>query len=56
MALFGPTPRPEDLEAAALRERENELEAIAERERLTEAGVPRPHRIRGFFSRLRRKH
>jgi hypothetical protein len=52
----GPTPRPEQLEEEAMRERDLELDRIAERERAAEEAVPPRHRVRLFFARFRRKH
>jgi hypothetical protein len=50
----GPYPRPEPLEEEAVREREEELEGIAEQERASEEAVPRRRRW-AFLARLRRK-
>jgi methionine synthase II (cobalamin-independent) len=55
MSWLGSYPRPEELEEAAVREREHELEATAEAERASEEAVPRRHRVRRIFSRLRRR-
>jgi len=46
-------PPAEPLQHDAVRERQHELDAIAERERTAESAVPRRHRLRSFFSRLR---
>lgn len=52
---FGPYPRPEALEEEALREREHELEDVAERERVSETAVPHRHPVRRLFAQFRRK-
>jgi hypothetical protein len=52
----GPYPRPEELEQAAVQEREHELDDAAEHERIKEEGVPRRHPFRALLAKLRRKH
>ena len=51
-----PYPRPEDLEQAAIHEREHELDTAAERERIAEEAVPPRHPFRRLLARLRRHH
>jgi len=48
-------PPAEPLQHDAVRERQHELDAIAERERASEDAVPRRHPVRRFFARFRRK-
>ena len=55
MGLAGWDPHSEPLEEDAARERNKELDAIAERERISESAVPHQHPVRRFFARLRRK-
>ena len=49
-------PPAEPLQHDAIRLREQELEAAAERERASETGVPHRHFLRRFVAKLRRKH
>ena len=51
----GPYPRPEEVEQAVVQEREHELDAAAERERIGEEARAHHHPVRAFFARFRRK-
>jgi len=48
-------PPAEPLQHDAVREREHELEAIADRERVAGEAFPHRHPLRRFWARLRRK-
>jgi hypothetical protein len=48
-------PPAEPLQHDAVREREHELDAIAEKERMSEAAVPHHHPVGRFFARLFRR-
>jgi len=48
-------PPAEPLQHDAVHEREQELDAIADRERMSETAMPHRHPVRRFFAKLRRK-